>query len=286
MTLLVIHGDIEDGDRLDPGHRHAEGDATESQVDLVDGRVCFQVGLCILQGRLELIEPIPQCLEVVATDQGLAGRQPARLGQPARLVGSLAMAPPAVSCRPARAWRRNECRSAPGAARHPLRQGNPGRAPGLRHCVESSRVRCSRRGSAGRGTVAWMPIITGLGGVLISTSVARFETMRAFYVEGLGLAPRSDRAGFVNFDFGGQRLTVAVHSEISGRSQDPLHVMVHLITPDAGAAFSAALAAGAPAVRSPSPEKWGGLVATVADPDGNLIQFLQLPSPVVDVSVE
>jgi predicted enzyme related to lactoylglutathione lyase len=29
-------------------------------------------------------------------------------------------------------------------------------------------------------------------------------------------------------------------------------------------------------VRRPEFEKWGGWVATVADPDGNLVQFLQM----------
>jgi uncharacterized glyoxalase superfamily protein PhnB len=150
---------------------------------------------------------------------------------------------------------------------------------GFRHCVESSRMSPPGRAPTIDGTVSPMAIISGLGGVLVYTSPGRFETMRAFYVDGLGLRPRSDRPEFVNFELGDQRLTVAVHSEIAGPNRDPLHVMVNLTTPDAASAYTAAVAAGATPLRSPSPEPWGGSVATVEDPDGNVIQFLQLPSP-------
>jgi uncharacterized glyoxalase superfamily protein PhnB len=124
-----------------------------------------------------------------------------------------------------------------------------------------------------------MPVVERLGGVLLYTTASRFSAMRTFYLEALGLTPRSDRPGFVNFELGDQRLTVAVHSEIDCTNQDALHVMVNFITPDAGAAWTALLDHGAEAVRAPSPESWGGLVGTVRDPDGNMVQLLQLPSP-------
>ncbi len=113
-----------------------------------------------------------------------------------------------------------------------------------------------------------------LTGVLLSTSPDRYPAMRAFYVETLGLTPRSDRAGFVNFDFGNTRLTVALHDRVSGRSSDPFRVMVNLRTTD----IEAAIARCDPdtVLRRPAREKWGGWVATVTDPDGNLVQFLQM----------
>ena len=113
-----------------------------------------------------------------------------------------------------------------------------------------------------------------LTGVLISTSHERFAAMREFYVTTLGLQPRSDRDGFVNFDFGHSRLTVAVHSDVRGVTSDPARIMVNLATPD----ILASIARCDPShvVRLPETEKWGGRVATVADPDGNYVQFLQL----------
>ena len=120
-------------------------------------------------------------------------------------------------------------------------------------------------------------MIEGLGGVLVYTSHQRFPAMRAFYADALGLHPRSDRDGFVNFEWGDQRLTVSVHSQLSGVNRDPLHVMINLITNDIEEDYGAAMAAGAASLRPPEPEPWGGLVATLLDPDGNVVQLLQLP---------
>lgn len=116
-----------------------------------------------------------------------------------------------------------------------------------------------------------------LAGILIHTSSDRFEAMRSFYVDVLGLVPRSDRPGFVNFEFGDQRLTLAVHDHVSGTTREPNRVMVNLSTDAIEISYQRALDAGAPAIRPPSPEPWGGRVATTADPDGNRVQFLELP---------
>lgn len=113
-----------------------------------------------------------------------------------------------------------------------------------------------------------------LTGVLISTSVERFAAMRTFYVSTLGLQPRSDREGFVNFDFGHSRLTVAVHSAVRGTAPDPARIMVNLATEDIAATIGRC--DPAQVVRWPEREKWGGMVATVSDPDGNYVQFLQM----------
>ena len=113
-----------------------------------------------------------------------------------------------------------------------------------------------------------------LTGVLISTAELRFPAMRAFYVETLGLVPRSDRPGFVNFDFGHSRLTIAAHDGVSGVAAEPARVMVNLRTADIAA--TVARCDYSRVIRWPEKEKWGGLVATVADPDGNFVQFLQM----------
>ena len=121
-------------------------------------------------------------------------------------------------------------------------------------------------------------MITGLAGVIIYTTADRFASMRAFYVDALALTPRSDRPGFVNFELSDQRLTVTVHSEIAGPSTDPLHVMVNLATDDVVADYATAVARGAQGLRNPERESWGGRVATLADPDGNIVQLLELPT--------
>jgi len=113
-----------------------------------------------------------------------------------------------------------------------------------------------------------------LTGVLISTTPERFGVMRSFYVNVLGLKPRSDRPGFVNFDFGHSRLTIATHDSVDGRASDPLRVMINFATTDIDAAVDRC--DPRTVLRPPEPEKWGGMVATVTDPDGNVVQFLQM----------
>lgn len=122
-------------------------------------------------------------------------------------------------------------------------------------------------------------LIVGLAGVLIWTSEQRFPAMREFYVETLGLRPRSDRTHFVNFQLanlqlGAARLTVAVHETVEGISKDPLRTMVNLAVVDIDLAHQRLLAAGVPCLRAPSEEHWGGRVATYSDPDGNTIQLM------------
>jgi predicted enzyme related to lactoylglutathione lyase len=116
--------------------------------------------------------------------------------------------------------------------------------------------------------------IAGLAGVLIWTSEERFSAMRRFYVETLGLRPRSDRPNFVNFQIGAARLTIGVHQGVDGISRDPLRIMINLAVTDIHAAHVQLTTAGVPCLRAPSLEPWGGLVATYSDPDDNTVQLM------------
>lgn len=116
-----------------------------------------------------------------------------------------------------------------------------------------------------------------LAGVLIYTAPDRHPAMRGFYAEMLGLPVRSDRDGFVNFEWEGLRLTVAVHSDLSGAATDPKRLMVNLAVDDIHAEYERLREVGIPFLRPPEQESWGGWVATFTDPDGNVVQFLELP---------
>lgn len=119
--------------------------------------------------------------------------------------------------------------------------------------------------------------ILGLSGVLVWTEAERYPAMRAFYVDTLGLTPRSDRERFVNFDWGAQRLTVSVHEGVRGAARDPLRLMINLDVDDIHSVAARLSANGVEFTRSPEQESWGGWVATFADPDGNTLQLLQTP---------
>lgn len=115
--------------------------------------------------------------------------------------------------------------------------------------------------------------ITGINGVLIWT--ADLPRLVAFYRDVLGLEARSVRERIANFAWGDFRLTLAVHSEVSGQAKDPLRVMINFSIDDIDAAYQRLSANGVLFSRPPEQEPWGGWVATFTDPDGNTLQLLQ-----------
>ena len=119
------------------------------------------------------------------------------------------------------------------------------------------------------------PGISGVAGVIIWTE--QFEEMLRFYRDVLGLPLRGAKPGFANFEWGSFRLSVASHDGVQGQSRDPLRVMVNFAVDDIFAAHRRLTESGVAFLRSPEQEPWGGWVATLADPDGNTLQLLQLP---------
>lgn len=117
--------------------------------------------------------------------------------------------------------------------------------------------------------------ILGLAGVMLWTG--DFPPMLRFYRDVLGLAPRSERPGFANFEWGELRLTIAEHDAVEGASLEPVRTMLNLRVRDAEGVHRRLAAAGVRFSRPPEPEAWGGVVATFADPDGNALQLMQLP---------
>jgi catechol 2,3-dioxygenase-like lactoylglutathione lyase family enzyme len=123
-------------------------------------------------------------------------------------------------------------------------------------------------------------VIDGIAGILIWTEAQRFPAMRRFYVETLGLTPRSDRPGFVSFVLDAEhdvRVSISVHDAVAGPSRDPLRVMLNLRVEDIDAEHRHLLDCGVEFTRPPEREEWGGRVATFHDPDGNTLQLMQLP---------
>lgn len=122
-----------------------------------------------------------------------------------------------------------------------------------------------------------MAAVTGLAGVLIWTEAARFDAMRAFYVDVLGLTPRNDRDGFVNFEWGEQRLTIHLHDAVAGPTTEPHRIMVNLAVDGIHDLVDRAASAGVEVLRTPEREAWGGIVASLVDPDGTTVQLFELP---------
>ena len=117
-------------------------------------------------------------------------------------------------------------------------------------------------------------MINGVVGVIIWTE--DLDRLLPFYRDTLGLMPHSVQPEFVSFKWGAMRLGIGVHSEVKGPAKEPHRVMVNLGVDDIQEAFATLRGKGVRLVRSPEREHWGGWVSTFADPDGNLIQLMQL----------
>lgn len=118
-------------------------------------------------------------------------------------------------------------------------------------------------------------MIESLAGVIMWTD--RLDRMSVFYRETLQLPLHSERPHFVAFQLGEARLSVGVHSEVHGPAREPVRVTVNLNVRDIHAAYEELIARGVTFVRPPEREHWGGWVASLRDPDGNLLQLLQQP---------
>lgn len=76
------------------------------------------------------------------------------------------------------------------------------------------------------------------------------------------------------FQLGESLLRIIHHSAVHGANQMPARCQLNLFVADA-LAECARLQGQVTFVRRPENESWGGIVATLADPDGNYIQLIQ-----------
>ena len=113
-------------------------------------------------------------------------------------------------------------------------------------------------------------------GVILWTD--NLDAMVAFYRDTLVLPVHSVRPHFVAFELGGVRFSVGLHAETHGPTKEPARFAVHFNVDDLATLHRDLTARGVVFIRPPEREHWGGLVATLRDPDGNLIQLLQQPT--------
>lgn len=103
------------------------------------------------------------------------------------------------------------------------------------------------------------------------------SALARFYGEVLGLR-RVERFADPVFEAAGGFIRILDHSEISGPTREPARAQINLFVDDVEAEFARVLAADASVAvhRAPERESWGGLVATLRDPDGNFVQLLEM----------
>jgi predicted enzyme related to lactoylglutathione lyase len=116
-------------------------------------------------------------------------------------------------------------------------------------------------------------MIKGLRGASIWSE--DLDNLLPFYRDLLGLPVAIQIPGFVVLgEVGAPTLALGTHSEVRGRNADAARHMVGLATDDVDADWKRLKAAGVEFVESPT--DYGQLrIATLKDPEGNLIQLLQ-----------
>ena len=77
------------------------------------------------------------------------------------------------------------------------------------------------------------------------------------------------------FRAGGASLRIIQHTAVQGRNVQPGRIQLNLFVADVQAEFQRLHAQGVRFVREPERESWGGIVATMEDPDGNFVQIIQ-----------
>ena len=103
------------------------------------------------------------------------------------------------------------------------------------------------------------------------------SALARFYGEVLGLR-RVERFADPVFEAAGGFIRILDHSAISGPTREPARAQINLFVDDVEAEFARVLATDASVEvhRAPERESWGGLVATLRDPDGNFVQLLEM----------
>ena len=107
-----------------------------------------------------------------------------------------------------------------------------------------------------------------IGSLLVGSS--NVDQMKEWYRKAFDIQENEMGA----FQLGGVQLFIETHSEVSGPTKEPARMIINLDVDDARAMETQVNAAGANWVRPVEQEAFG-LIGTVADPDGNLVQIIQ-----------
>jgi predicted enzyme related to lactoylglutathione lyase len=116
-----------------------------------------------------------------------------------------------------------------------------------------------------------------LNSILIGTDDP--QRLVDYYTKVFG-EPAWDEGGYTGWVLGGGSFTVGIHDQVHGPSAEPGRVIWNIESGDVRADFERLVARGAIVVREPYGfEGTDGLIATLADPDGNYFQLMSPMDP-------
>ena len=82
----------------------------------------------------------------------------------------------------------------------------------------------------------------------------------------------------MNFEWEDFKLTIGKHSEVRGKNKDKFRMMINFYVLNINQTISNLSEKGVKIIRKPEREQWGGFIATIEDPDNNIIQLLEKSS--------
>jgi lactoylglutathione lyase len=117
-------------------------------------------------------------------------------------------------------------------------------------------------------------MIKGFGGATVWSE--DLNNLLPFYRDTLGLKPAMESERFVVFgDINAPTLGLGSHSEVKGKNNDPARHMVGLVTDDVEAEYQTLKAKGVEFIEPPT-DYDQVKIATLKDPEGNLVQLFQM----------
>lgn len=105
------------------------------------------------------------------------------------------------------------------------------------------------------------------------------DRLAAFYREVVQVPGMPGMEGPM-FDIGGgNMLAIDGHSEVRGAAKEAPRVILSLFVDDLASEQRRLEDQGVRFLRTAGREYWGGVISTFADPDGNLVQFIEFQQP-------
>lgn len=99
------------------------------------------------------------------------------------------------------------------------------------------------------------------------------KALAAFYEKAIGKKPDMQEGNWYGWSVGSCFLSIGEHSEVKGQSKNPERSMFTFETKEVQKEYDRLVKVGATSIKEPY--KMGeGLIATLADPDGNYFQLM------------
>lgn len=113
-----------------------------------------------------------------------------------------------------------------------------------------------------------------LNSILMGT--AQLNALVEFYTRVFGRPADMQDGGYYGWEVGSCFLIIGEHSEVRGQAKEPARIILNLETPAVKEEFERLRQLGVTVIKEPysMDESDSGLIATLADPDGNYIQLM------------